>query len=134
MRKLQWRLWKTALHFPGLLTGLIFLAELVGGLLTHSLALLSDAVHVLLDALSLAMSYVAIRLAARPADDRHTYGYHRLQVLAALANGGTLLLVAFGIFREAWMRLSNPEPVLAGPMLAIAVPRLPLYLTRGRIT
>jgi cobalt-zinc-cadmium efflux system protein len=103
------------------LTGLIFLAELVGGLLTRSLALVSDAVHVFLDAFALALSYVALRLSSLPPDDRHTYGYHRLQVLAAFVNGATLLLVAFGIFREAWMRLSNPEPVLAGPMLVIAV-------------
>ena len=69
------------------LTGLILIAEVAGGLLTHSLALLSDAAHVLLDMLALGMSYVALRLATRPADDRHTYGYHRFEVLAALANG-----------------------------------------------
>jgi cobalt-zinc-cadmium efflux system protein len=103
------------------LTGLIFLAELVGGLLTRSLALLSDAAHVFLDVFALALSYAAIRLASLPPNDRHTYGYHRLRVLAALANGGTLVLVAFEIFREAIRRFSNPEPILAGPMLAVAV-------------
>jgi cobalt-zinc-cadmium efflux system protein len=103
------------------LTGLIFLAEVIGGSLTGSLALLSDAAHVFLDAFALGLSYVAIRLAALPPNDRHTYGYHRLQVLAALANGATLLLVAFEIFREAWDRLKNPAPVLAGPMLAVAI-------------
>jgi cobalt-zinc-cadmium efflux system protein len=103
------------------LTGLILVAEVAGGLLTGSLALLSDAAHILLDILALAMSYAALRLAARPPDDRHTYGFHRLQVLAALANGATLALVAFGIFREAWIRFHQPAPVLAGPMLAVAV-------------
>jgi cobalt-zinc-cadmium efflux system protein len=103
------------------LTSLIFAAEVVGGLLTGSLALLSDAAHIFLDILALAMSYVALRLATRPADDRHTYGFHRLQVLAALANGATLLLVAVGIFREALERLREPASVLAGPMLAVAV-------------
>lgn len=103
------------------LTGLIFFAELIGGFLTSSLALLSDAAHVFLDAFALALSYVAIRLASLPPNDRHTYGYHRLQVLAALVNGATLLVIAFEIFREAINRFSNPEPVLAGPMLIVAV-------------
>jgi cobalt-zinc-cadmium efflux system protein len=103
------------------LTGVIFLAELVGGLLTGSLALLSDAAHVFLDVFALGLSYAAIRLASLPPNDRHTYGYHRLRVLAALANGATLLLVSFEIFREAIRRFSTPEPILAGPMLVVAV-------------
>jgi len=103
------------------LTGLVLVAEVAGGLLTGSLALLSDAVHVFLDLFALGVSYGALRLAALPADDRHTYGFHRLQVLAALANGATLLLVAFGIFHEAWARVQRPTPVLAGPMLVVAV-------------
>jgi cobalt-zinc-cadmium efflux system protein len=103
------------------LTGLILIAEILGGLWTGSLALLSDAAHILMDILALAMSYAALRIAARPADARHTYGYHRWQVLAALANGATLLLVAFGIFREAWHRFQAPGSVLAGPMLMVAI-------------
>ncbi len=103
------------------LTGLILLAEAIGGVLTGSLALLSDAAHIALDVLALALSYGALRLAARPADHRHTYGFHRFQVIAALINGATLLLVAFGIFREAWARINAPAPVLAGPMLIVAV-------------
>jgi cobalt-zinc-cadmium efflux system protein len=103
------------------LTSLILVAEVVGGLWTGSLALLSDAAHVFLDVFALGMSYVALRLAARPADDRHTYGFHRLQVLVALVNGATLLLVAFEIFREAWARFQHPGPVLAGPMLVVAL-------------
>ena len=102
------------------LTGLILAAEVVGGLWTGSLALLSDAAHVFLDVFALGMSYVALRLATLPPDDRHTYGFHRLQVLVALANGATLLLVAFEIFREAWERLHHPAPILAGPMLVVA--------------
>lgn len=104
-----------------ILTGVILVAEVVGGLWTGSLALLSDAAHVFLDVFALGMSYLALRLAALPPDDRHTYGYHRWQVLAALLNGATLLLVAVEIFREAWARFQNPSPVLAGPMLAVAV-------------
>jgi cobalt-zinc-cadmium efflux system protein len=110
------------------LTGLILVAEVIGGLWTGSLALLSDAAHVSLDLFALGMSYVALRLAARPPDDRHTYGFHRMQVLAALANGATLLLVAFAIFREAWARFQNPAPVLAGPMLVVAAVGLAVNL------
>lgn len=103
------------------LTGLIFLAEFVGGFWTHSLALLSDSAHVFMDAFALGLSYLAIRAAKLPADDNHTYGFHRMQVLAAFINGATLFLIAFEILREAWGRFQNPEAVSAGPMLVIAV-------------
>lgn len=103
------------------LTVLIFIAEFGGGLWTGSLALLSDSAHVFMDAFALGLSYLAIRAAALPADDRHTYGYHRMQVLAALANGATLLFISFEILKEALNRFQNPEPVVAGPMLIIAV-------------
>lgn len=102
-------------------TGTIFLAELIGGLITGSLALLSDSAHMFLDVLALAMSYAAIRIAALPADDRHSFGFHRVQVLAALANAVTLVVVAAGIFREAWHRFSQPPEIMAGPMLIIAL-------------
>ena len=98
--------------------------------MTRSLALLSDAADVLLDMLALGMSYVALRLAARPADDRHTYGYHRFEVLAALANGSLLFLMAVGIFREAWRRFQAPEPVLA---LVVAVIGLGVNLVVMRV-
>lgn len=103
------------------LTGLIFLAEFIGGLWTGSLALLSDSAHVFMDVFALVLSYLAIRIATRPADDRHTYGFHRMQVLAALANGATLLLISFEIFKEAINRFHNPTTITAGPMLLIAV-------------
>jgi len=104
-----------------ILTGLIFLAEFIGGFWTGSLALLSDSAHVFMDAFALGLSYLALRAAKLPADDNHTYGFHRMQVLAALINGATLFLIAFEIMRQAWDRFRNPEPVLAGPMLVIAV-------------
>lgn len=110
------------------LTGLTFLAELIGGWWTGSLALVSDSAHVFMDVFALGLSYLALRAAALPADNRHTYGFHRLQVLAALANGATLLLIAFEILREAWSRFQNPEPVRAGPMLSIAVVGLAVNL------
>jgi cobalt-zinc-cadmium efflux system protein len=115
------------------LTGLILLFEVAGGLWTDSLALLSDAAHILLDVVALALSYVALRVSARPADERYTYGFHRVRVFAALANGALLLLMAFGIFREAWLRLREPAPVLAGPMLAIAIAGLVVNLVVMRV-
>jgi cobalt-zinc-cadmium efflux system protein len=110
------------------LTSLILVAEVCGGLWTGSLALLSDAGHVALDLLALGLSYAALRVAARPASHRYTYGFHRWQVIAALVNGVTLFLVAFGIFREAWTRLRTPAGVLAGPMLIVAVVGLAVNL------
>ncbi|OGO34830.1 MAG: hypothetical protein A2Z16_12275 [Chloroflexi bacterium RBG_16_54_18] len=103
-----------------LITGFIFLAELLGGYWTGSLALMSDAAHVFLDVFALLLSFFALRLSARPADDRHTFGYHRLEVLAALVNGVTLIVVAGVILREALQRWVNPEPIKSVPMLAIA--------------
>ena len=103
------------------LTLAILVAEFGGGLWTGSLALLSDSAHVFMDIFALGLSYLAIRAARLPADDRHTYGYHRMQVLAALANGATLLLISFEILRDAINRFQNPVPVMAGPMLVIAI-------------
>lgn len=103
------------------LTGLIFLVEFIGGWWTGSLALLSDSAHVFMDAFALGLSYLAIRVAKLPPDDKHTYGYHRMQVLAALINGATLLWISVEIIREAWGRFQNPQAVMAGPMLVIAI-------------
>ena len=103
------------------LTALICAVEVGGGLWTGSLALLSDAAHVLLDVLALVMSYVALRLAALPPNARHSYGYRRAEVLVALLNAVTLLVVSVGIAREAWERWWTPVAVHSGEMLAIAV-------------
>jgi len=110
------------------LTGITFFAELIGGLVTGSLALLSDAAHVFLDMFALGLAYGALRLSARPASERFTYGLHRTQVLAALVNGATLAFVAVGIVREAIVRLTDPRPILAGPMVTIAVVGLAVNL------
>jgi len=103
------------------LSMLILLAEVIGGLWTGSLALLSDAAHVFMDVFALVLSYLALRLSALPADDRHTYGYHRLEVLAALINGVTLGAIAIEIFTESWRRWQNPVAVKSLEMLVIAV-------------
>ncbi|GAB4495381.1 MAG: hypothetical protein Fur0016_06380 [Anaerolineales bacterium] len=99
----------------------ILIAEVVGGFWTGSLALLSDAAHVFMDIFALGLSYLALRLSALPADDRHTYGYHRLEVVAALINGVTLGAIAIEIFSESWKRWFNPEPIKSVEMLVIAV-------------
>ncbi|HEX2979885.1 MAG TPA: cation diffusion facilitator family transporter [Anaerolineaceae bacterium] len=103
------------------LTSLILAAEVIGGLWTGSLALLSDAAHVFMDIFALGLSYLALRLSALPSDDRHSYGYHRLEVLAALINGASLVAIAIGIFVEAVRRFQTPEPVKSIEMLVIAV-------------
>lgn len=98
----------------------VFLLEFAGGIWSSSLALLSDSLHVLFDATALGLSLAAIVLAARPATDRHSYGLHRMEILAALANGCALFLVSLWIFREAWERLAQPRDVRAEGMLVIA--------------
>jgi len=102
-------------------TTAILVAEVVGGFWTGSLALLSDAAHVFMDIFALTLSYLALRLSALPADDSHTYGFHRLEVIAALINGVTLGAIAIEIFSESWKRWFNPEPIKSIEMLVIAV-------------
>ena len=86
-------------------------AEGVGGWVSNSLALLSDAGHMLADAAAIGLSLFALRVAARPADSKRTYGYYRLEILAALVNGALLFAIAAGIAVEGYHRLLHPEPV-----------------------
>lgn len=95
-------------------------AEVVGGWLTNSLALLADAGHMLSDVAALALTLFAMWVARRPATAVRTFGYYRAEILAALANGATLVAVAVYVFVEAWQRLKAPPDVLGGQMLAIA--------------
>ena len=101
-------------------TLLILLAEIIGGYWTGSLALLSDAAHVFMDVFALILSFVALRLSSLPADDRHSFGYHRLEVLAALVNGLTLVYISFEIFHESWLRWQSPQPVKSLELMIIA--------------
>ena len=103
------------------LTAGFMLVELVGGVLTGSLALIADAGHMLTDAAALALAIWAIRIARRPADERRGYGYHRMQVLAAFVNGLSLVLIAAWIVFEAAQRIWAPAPILTGPMLGVAI-------------
>lgn len=104
-----------------LATGLFMAVEIVAGLLSHSLTLLADAGHMLTDTISLALAWAAIRISRRPADARRSYGYDRVQVLAAFVNGFTLIAMSLWIVVEAVLRWFNPVTVLAGPMLLVAV-------------
>jgi cobalt-zinc-cadmium efflux system protein len=96
------------------------LAEGIGGWLSNSLALLSDAGHMMADAGAIALSLFALRIGARPADAKRTYGYYRLEILAALVNGALLLAIAAGIAIEGYHRLMHPEPVHVKAVLWIA--------------
>ena len=104
----------------GLTTSFLFV-EVVGGLLTGSLALLADAAHMLSDSFSLSLALFAVWLAQRPATLERTFGYKRAEILAALANGLTLVIVAGWIFFEAYRRLDDPPEILGGWMLVVAV-------------
>lgn len=97
------------------------LAEVVGGLLSGSLALLADAGHMLTDFASLGLGWFAFRLSTRPSDDKRTYGYDRFQVLVAFVNGLALFVIAAFIVYEAYERLMQPIEVLGGAMLVIAL-------------
>lgn len=109
------------LGFAALVTGLFMFVEVIGGIVSGSLALLADAGHMLTDFASLTMAWFAFRIARRPADWKRTYGFDRMQVLVALVNGMALLVVAGWIIVEAVLRLREPVAVLGLPMLVIAV-------------
>ncbi|MGE8413269.1 MAG: cation diffusion facilitator family transporter [Pseudomonas sp.] len=103
------------------LTGSFMIAEVIGAFVTGSLALLSDAAHMLTDTLALAISLVAIQVAKRPADRKRTFGYARFEILAAAFNALLLFVVAFYILFEAWQRLQAPAEIQSTGMLVIAV-------------
>ena len=98
----------------------VMIAEIVGGLLSHSLALVSDAGHMLVDALALGISIFALYLARRPSSLTRTYGYHRVEIMAALANGTVLILVAVYVFFRAYQRFQDPASIDAPLMLIVA--------------
>jgi cobalt-zinc-cadmium efflux system protein len=104
-----------------LITAGVMVAEIVGGLLANSLALLSDAGHMLTDILALGMSLAAMRFAQRPPTSSKTFGLYRLEILAAFFNGMLLLFISFYIFYEAYHRLVEPREIKGLFMLGVAV-------------
>lgn len=121
------------LLFAILLTGAFFVAEVVGGFWTNSLALLSDAAHMFTDVMALVIALVAIRIGKRSADNRRTYGYRRFEILAAAFNAIGLFLVALYILYEAYERFLNPPEIHTWGMLAVAVLGLVVNLISMRI-
>jgi cobalt-zinc-cadmium efflux system protein len=124
---------RRALSLALAITALFFVVETVGGILTHSLALLGDAGHQLSDVGAIGLSLFAIWLAARPHAPERTFGYHRAEIVAALANGLTLLAVSAYIFWEAAHRFADPPNVHSGPMLVIAAAGLTANSVSGVI-
>lgn len=112
---------KRRLAFTLLLAGGYLMAEVIGGLITNSLALLADAGHMLSDVAALALSFFAIWIADKPAPAHRTYGYYRAEILAALANGAALVAVSLYIIFEAIQRFRSPPEIQAPLMLWIAI-------------
>lgn len=112
VRRLRWAL---------VLTGTFMLVEVAGGYISGSLALLADAGHMLTDTAALALALLAFRVGARPADSKRTFGYQRLQILAAFVNALTLIVIVGWIVFEAVQRLMDPGEILAGTMLTVAI-------------
>jgi len=111
-RKLLWALG---------ITIVIFIVEIVGGFLSNSLALKSDAGHLFGDVMALGLSLLAVHISRRPASPRRTFGYHRAEVFAAIINGLTLTFLSGFIFLEAYHRILNPQPIKSVMMFVVAV-------------
>lgn len=124
---------KSRLLICMVITGLAMLLEFFGGLWTNSLALLSDSAHMFSHLFSLGISYIAILLAMREPDEARSYGFYRAEILAALFNGLTLVLIVIGIVYDALRRFSHPTPVAAKEMLLIAVIGLAVNLITAMI-
>lgn len=115
------------------LTGTFLVAEIIGGLVFNSLALLSDAAHMFTDVVALAIALAAIKIGQKPADDRRTFGYRRFEVLAAAFNAILLFAVAFYVLFEGVKRFFDPEPVQSVGMLIVAGAGLAINLVSMRI-
>ena len=124
---------ESSLLFALILTLTFLIAEVAGGLITGSLALISDAAHMLTDVTALAIALVAIKIARRPADATRTFGYYRFEILAAAFNTILLFLVAIYILYEAYQRLNYPPEIHSMGMLIIATIGLGVNLASMRL-
>ena len=104
-----------------LITIVFFFVELIGGFASHSLALVSDAGHMLTDAMALGLALMAFLFSSRPATKERTFGFYRLDIISALFNGSLLVLISLFIFYEAFKRFAHPAEIQTGLMLIIAV-------------
>ncbi len=103
-----------------LLNFVITAAEVIGGVISGSLSLLSDALHNFSDGIAVIIAWIAIRLDARPRSEKHTFGMKRAQVLAAVINAGALVAISLYLFVEAWHRFNDPHPIGGVVMTAVA--------------
>ncbi len=112
---------KQRLKYAAALTAVIFLVELVGGYMTNSLALMADALHMLMDLVALCLSLFALHISSLPPNEKKTYGYHRAEVFAAFINSASLMVISVFIFYKAYGRLFDPPEVESTGMLIVAV-------------
>ena len=115
------------------ITAVFMVVELLGGLLSNSLALIADAAHMLTDVAALGLSLFVLWFSRRPARPERTYGYLRLEILAALVNGVTLVVISLAIFWQAYQRLLAPQPVEGGLMLIVAAGGFLVNLVAARM-
>lgn len=115
------------------LTLTFLIAEVIGGIVFNSLALLSDAAHMGTDVMALIIAIMAIKIGSRPADLQRTFGYRRFEILAAAVNAAVLILIAFYILYEAWQRFQDPPEVASTGMLIVAGIGLAVNLISMRI-
>jgi cobalt-zinc-cadmium efflux system protein len=99
----------------------ISVAEIIGGLLSNSLSLMSDAFHNLSDGLAIFIAWIANKISSRPSNLKRTFGYKRIEIMAAMLNAGVLLVISVWLFYEATWRLFNPEPIKSGLMIIVAI-------------
>ena len=109
------------LLFTVVLNFVITIAEFVGGIFANSLALIADAIHNLSDAIALLITYFTYKISKKPSDSKHTFGYKRVQILAALFNSVTLIAICLYLLYEAYERFMNPEPIKSVIMLTVAL-------------
>jgi cobalt-zinc-cadmium efflux system protein len=115
------------------ITAVFMLVELIGGYVANSLALIADGAHMLTDVGALALSLFVLWFSRRPARPQKTYGYLRLEILAALVNGVMLVAISAAIFWQAYLRLRAPEPVQGGIMLAVAIAGFVMNVVAARM-
>jgi cobalt-zinc-cadmium efflux system protein len=115
------------------ITVTVMVAEFVGGLMANSLALLSDATHMLADVVALLLGIVAFQFSAKPPTKKSTFGFYRLEIFAAQINGGMLLFLSLFIFYAAYQRLAHPEPIKGVLMLVVACVGLAANIIGARV-
>jgi len=111
----------------------ILVVELVGGIVFKSTALVADALHITTDILAISFSFVALTISSRPPTERSTYGYHRIEVIASLVNGLSLIGVVIVIMYEAFTRFLNPQPINIGGTISFAAIALVLNVVSSRV-